>query len=159
MSVSSIHSQPSIHYRVLRISSPAFGHEEYIPSKYTCDGMNISPQIDIEQIPKDAKSFVLIVDDPDAPNGNYVHWTVWNIPIKHHLQENEIHGIEGLNDGGQHHYTGPCPPKGVHRYFFKVYALDTLLELPPETRKDQLEQAMRENIIAYGELVGLYQRT
>lgn len=159
MKFSSIHSQPATHYRELKISSPAFGHEEYIPSKYTCDGSDISPQIDIEQIPKDAKCFVLIVDDPDAPNGSFVHWAVWNIPIKHHLHENEIHGVEGLNDGGQNHYTGPCPPKGVHRYFFKVYALDALLELPPDTRKDQLEQTMREYIIAYGELVGLYQRT
>jgi len=144
--------------RPLKITSPAFGHEDFIPVKYTCEGENVSPQLDIDLIPKDAACFVLIVDDPDAPGGTYVHWIVWNIPIKHHLHENEVHGIEGRNDFKQNHYGGPCPPSGTHRYFFKLYALDSLLTLPPSTNKDQLLDAMRDRVIAYGELIGLYTR-
>lgn len=158
MNPSTIYSGPAVHYRQLTISSPAFQNNEMIPAKYTCDGLNISPPLDIEQIPKDAKSFVLIVDDPDAANGPFVHWIVWNIPVKHHLHENEVHGIEGLNDSNQHHYSGPCPPRGTHRYYFKIYALDSLLELPPDTRKETLEQTMSEYIVAFGELIGIYQR-
>ena len=158
MNHSSIHSGHMKHYRELIISSPAFANEEFIPSKFTCDGENISPPLDIDQIPKDAKCFVLIMDDPDAPGGTFVHWLVWNIPIKHHLKENEVHGNEGRNHFKQNHYGGPCPPSGIHRYFFKLYALDSLLHLPPETNKEQLEEVMREYIIAYGELMGVYQR-
>jgi Raf kinase inhibitor-like YbhB/YbcL family protein len=158
MKHSTISPASEVHYRQLEITSPAFLSDDYIPSKYTCDGLNVSPPLDIDKIPKDARSFVLIVEDPDASGGNFVHWLVWNIPVKRHLAENEIHGIEGLNDFDEHHYGGPCPPGGRHRYFFKIYALDSLLELPPETNKEQLEQAMREYIIAYGELVGVYQR-
>jgi hypothetical protein len=153
-----IKADKTVHYRPLQISSPAFAHEDMIPAKYTCDGENISPPIDIEQIPKDARCFVLIVDDPDAPGGTFVHWITWNIPIKHHLHENEVHGIEGKNDSKQNHYSGPCPPSGTHRYFFKGYALDNLLTLPPSTTKNQLLEAMHEYIIAYGELIGLYSR-
>jgi len=158
MSISTIHSGKATHYRQLVVSSPAFGNEEFIPSVYTCDGRNISPPIDIEQIPKDARCLVLIVDDPDAARGTFVHWIAWNIPIKHHLKEGEVHGVEGLNDSGENHYTGPCPPSGTHRYFFKVYALDSLLTLPPSTRKEELERAMSEYILAFGELIGLYKR-
>jgi len=147
-----------VHYRQLDITSPAFLNDDFIPSKYTCDGLNISPPLNINKIPKNARSLVLIIDDPDALSGTFVHWLVWNIPIKQHLEENVIHGIEGLNDFDEHHYGGPCPPRGRHRYFFKIYALDSLLDLPPETTKEQLEQAMHEYIIAYGELVGVYQR-
>ena len=158
MKHSSISPTSEVHYRQLEIKSPVFLSDDFIPSKYTCDGLNISPPLDIDKIPKDAKSFVLIMEDPDALSGPFVHWIVWNIPIKRHLGENEIHGIEGLNDFDQHHYGGPCPPRGRHRYSFKIYALDSLLQLPPETTKEQLEKAMREYIIAYGELVGVYQR-
>lgn len=158
MKHSTISPNAEVHYRQLEITCPAFLSDDFIPSKYTCDGLNISPPLNIDKIPKDARSLVLIIDDPDALSGTFIHWVVWNIPIKHHLGENEIHGIEGLNDFDQHHYGGPCPPRGRHRYFFKIYALDTLLELPPETTKEQLEQSMREYIIAYGELVGVYQR-
>jgi len=159
MKHSAISKGQEVHWRELQISSPAFLSDDYIPSRFTCDGLNVSPPLDIDKIPKDAKSFVLIVDDPDAPNGTYVHWIVWNIPIKHHLKENEVPGIEGRNDFGQNHYGGPCPPNGRrHRYFFKIYALDSLLQLPPETTKEQLEQAMGEYVIAFGELIGVYQR-
>ena len=149
---------PAVHYRDLKISSPSFAHEELIPSRFTCDGENIGPPLDIDQIPKDARCLVLIIDDPDAPGGSFVHWLVWNIPVKHHLPENEIHGVEGLNDFGRQHYGGPCPPQGTHRYFFKMYALDSLLDLPRNTRREQLESAMNDHILAFGEVVGLYSR-
>jgi len=148
----------AIDFKQLKVSSAIFHHEGMIPSKYTCDGKNINPPLDIEQIPEEAKCLALIVDDPDAPCGMWVHWVVWNIPVTHHIKENVIHGTEGLNDFHQHHYGGPCPPSGTHHYFFKVYALDALLDLPPDTTKVQLEKAMGEHIIAFGELIGLYKR-
>ncbi|MEO6548577.1 MAG: YbhB/YbcL family Raf kinase inhibitor-like protein [Ferruginibacter sp.] len=129
-----------------------------IPAKYTCDGINTSPALNIENIPADTKCLALIVDDPDAPAKTWVHWVVWNIPVTHHLKENEIHDIQGVNDSGKNVYSGPCPPLGTHRYFFKVYALNSLLDLLPSTNKQQLEAAMSEFIIGFGELVGLYKK-
>jgi Raf kinase inhibitor-like YbhB/YbcL family protein len=148
----------AVDYRQLKVSSPAFGYEGWIPEKYTCDGENISPPLHIENIPAEAACLALIAEDPDAPVGNWVHWLVWNIPVTHHLDENEVHGIQGLNDFKQHHYGGPCPPSGTHRYFFKVYALNALLSLSPNAKKMQLEKVMSEHIIAFGELVGLYMK-
>lgn len=143
---------------VLNISSAAFTAMGSIPSKYTCDGANVNPPIEISGIPEKTQSLVLIVDDPDAPRGTWDHWIVWNIPPQPNIAENSIPGLEGLNDFGKHHYGGPCPPSGTHRYFFKVYALDQMLELPANTRKGALEIAMKGHILAYGELVGRYQR-
>ncbi len=148
----------AVDYKPLKITSTAFGNGEIIPLKYTCDGINVNPPLDIEHIPADAKCLVLIVDDPDAPIGVWVHWLVWNIPVTHHIKENEVHGKEGRNDFQQQHYAGPCPPSGTHRYFFKVYALDELLNLPADTKKLPLEKAMSEHILAFGELIGLYKR-
>lgn len=148
----------AINYKHLNVSSIAFGYESMIPVKYTCDGKNISPPLDIENIPKEAKCLVLIVDDPDAPVATWVHWLVWNIPVTHSIKENTVHGVEGINDFQLHKYRGPCPPSGTHRYFFKVYALNTLLLLPANTKKNQLEKAMSEHIIAFGEIIGLYRR-
>lgn len=148
----------AVDYSQLTISSSAFMHDGMIPVQYTCDGENISPPLDIDHIPEEAECLVLIVDDPDAPAGDWVHWLVWNIPVTHHIRENEMHGIEGINDFKQHHYGGPCPPSGTHRYFFKVYALDALLRLPADTGKQELEKAMSEHVIAFGELVGTYSR-
>jgi Raf kinase inhibitor-like YbhB/YbcL family protein len=151
--------EKAVDYALLDVYSTAFRDGEMIPSQYTCDGQNINPPLDIANIPEVAKSLVLIVDDPDAPRGDWVHWLVWNIPVTHHIGENKIHGIEGMNDFRQQHYGGPCPPSGTHRYFFKVYALDALLDLPAATGKQQLEKAMSEHIIGFGELVGLYSRS
>jgi Raf kinase inhibitor-like YbhB/YbcL family protein len=155
-----IHTEPTkaVNYKELRISSTAFNNGKIIPLKYTCDGININPPLDIEHIPEPTKCLALIVDDPDAPSGIWVHWLVWNIPVTHHLKENEVHGMEGINDFKQHHYGGPCPPSGTHRYFFKVYALDALLNLHLNADKLQLEKAMSEHIIAFGELIGVYKR-
>jgi Raf kinase inhibitor-like YbhB/YbcL family protein len=147
-----------IDYKLLTVSSSAFKDNEFIPIDYTCDGKNISPPLEIGHIPEKAKCLALIVDDPDAPGSTWVHWVVWNIPVTHHIRENEIHGTEGINDFKKHHYGGPCPPSGTHRYFFKVYALDSLLDLPDSAGKQQLEKAMSGSIIAFGELIGLYKR-
>lgn len=145
-------------YKPLLITSAAFTSMKPIPSRYTCEGADINPPIDIEGIPDKAHSLVLIVDDPDAPGKIWVHWLVWNIPITHHIKENTVPGEQGWNDFKRITWGGPCPPSGTHRYFFKVYALDSLLELPSTTTKKQLEQAMGDHILAYGELVGLYQK-
>ncbi|MGB3079439.1 MAG: YbhB/YbcL family Raf kinase inhibitor-like protein [Saprospiraceae bacterium] len=151
-------SAKAVHFKALKISSTAFQNNEPIPQEYTCDGKDINPPLDIDDIPMEAKSLALIMDDPDAPGGTWVHWVVWNIPITHHIRENEKPGEEGLNNSDDHQYGGPCPPSGIHRYFFKVYALDTLLDLPADTRKEQLEKKMSKHIVAFGELVGLYSR-
>ena len=148
-----------VDYKTLKISSEAFRDNELIPAKYTCDGNNVNPALTIEHVPESVKSLTIIVDDPDAPAGTWVHWIMWNIPVTHRLKENEAHGIQGLNDFKQNKYGGPCPPSGIHRYFFKVYALDTVLDLPANSNKAKLEKAMSDHIIAFGELIGLYKRT
>ena len=152
------HIEKAVGYKHLNISSTVFKEDDMIPPKYTCEGANVNPPLDIISIPEDAKCLVLIVDDPDAPKGTWVHWVVWNIPVTHHVKENHVPGKEGVNDFQQHRYGGPCPPSGTHRYFFKVYALDTLLDLPANTKKTELEKAMSEHIIGFGELIGLYKR-
>lgn len=146
-------------YKPLNITSTAFRAGERIPSKYTCEGKDINPPLDIDGIPEKAISLVLIVDDPDAPGKTWVHWLVWNIPITHHIKENSVPGEQGWNDFKKVSYGGPCPPSGTHRYFFKVYALDALLKLSPRTIKKELELAMGDHILAYGELVGLFTRS
>ena len=145
-------------YKLLKVSSTAFSNGGMIPVKYTCDGRNINPPLDIDNIPADTKCLVLIVDDPDAPAGSWAHWLAWNIPVTHHIKENEIHGKEGINDFQRYHYDGPCHLSGSHLYSFRIYALNTLLRLPANTNKEQLQKAMSENIIAFGELTGLYSR-
>ncbi len=148
----------AVDYKQLRVSSTAFEHEQMIPRKYTCDGINISPPLDIEYIPEAAKCLALVVDDPDAATGMWVHWLVWDMPVTHHIKENEVHGIEGINDFQQQWYGGPCPALGTHRYFFKIYALDALLNLPVTTKKIELEKAMSGHIIGFGELIGWYKK-
>ena len=145
----------------LKITSPAFQNNDNIPSKYTCDGSDINPSLMIENCPAGAKSFALICDDPDAPMGTWVHWVLWNIPpsVKE-IKENSVPqgGVEGMNDFRKHSYGGPCPPSGTHRYFFKVYALDTLLIISPNSTKADLEKAIKGHILAQGQLIGLYKR-
>jgi Raf kinase inhibitor-like YbhB/YbcL family protein len=142
----------------LIITSPVFEHNSSIPEKYTCDGENVNPPLNINGIPEGTKSLVLIVDDPDAPMGTWVHWVVWSLPPKAKIEENMISETEGLNDFRRQQYGGPCPPSGTHRYFFKVYALDTVLELSPNSRKKDVEKAMTGHTLAKGEIVGLYRR-
>ncbi|MEI6946379.1 YbhB/YbcL family Raf kinase inhibitor-like protein [Paraflavisolibacter sp. H34] len=142
----------------LKVSSTAFTSIGIIPSKYTCDGANINPPLDIEGIPDDTASLALIVDDPDAPSGTFTHWLLWNIPLIHHLPEDQAPGIQGTNGFRQQGYGGPCPPSGTHHYHFKVYALDAPIDLAPGASREELEQAMAGHIIGYGELLGLYKR-
>jgi len=142
----------------LRVTSPAFTNNGPIPRKYTCDGNDVNPPLSIEGIPEGTKSLVLIVDDPDAPRGTWDHWIVWNISPVQKIEENRVPGTEGLNDSGRRSYGGPCPPSGTHRYFFKVYALDTTLNLSPNSRKKDVEKAMMEHILAQGHIIGLYSR-
>lgn len=143
----------------LSVSSPAFENNKLIPSKYTCDGHDVNPPLAIEGVPEGTKSLVLSVDDPDAAKGTWDHWTVWNIPPTNKIEENTVPGTEGLNDSGKHAYSGPCPPWGTHRYFFKVYALDAKLDLNQNSKKRDVERAMQGHILAKGELVGLYSRS
>jgi len=145
----------------MKISSPAFQHNQSIPSKYTCDGANINPPLTISDVPKDGKSLVLIHDDPDAPVGLWIHWLLWNIdPKTTEIPENSIPNgaVEGTTSWKHTGYGGPCPPDGQHRYFFKLYALDTMLDLPASTEKDELETAMKDSVLAKAELIGLYKR-
>ena len=141
----------------LTIKSPAFEHGKLIPKKYSCDGQDINPPLTIEGIPKEAKTLVLAVDNPNAPSGTFDHWIVWNIPASaSKIGENTVPGTEGMNGARQQGYMGPCPPSGTHRYFFKVYALDAELSLGASSRKKDVEKAMQGHILAKGELVGLY---
>lgn len=142
----------------MKIKSSAFEHNGLIPKKYTCDGEDVNPPLSIEGIPEGTQSLALIVDDPDAPMGTWDHWIVWNITPTKDLEENSIPGVEGMNDFRKHSYGGPCPPGGTHRYFFKVYALDTKLNLSANSKKKDLEKAMQGHIVAKGELVGRYSR-
>jgi len=142
----------------LSVTSSSFGSSQSIPKKYTCDGEDVNPPLSVVGVPEEAKGLVLVVDDPDAPMGTWVHWVVWNIPPTDSIEENTVPGVEGLNDFGKHSYGGPCPPSGTHRYFFKFYALDTNLSLPSNSRKKDVENAMKGHVLAKGELVGLYSR-
>ncbi len=142
----------------LNISSPSFKHEGLIPRTYTCEGSNVNPPLSIERIPEETLSLALIMDDPDAPGGTFDHWVVWNIPPVKSIPENSNPGLEGMNSMGELGYTGPCPPSGTHRYFFKVYAVDVLLDTQKGATKEKVEFALQDHTIAYGELIGLYKK-
>ena len=153
-----IEQERSVTYKLMQVKSPAFKDNEYIPERFTCDGVNVNPELNVEHIPEEAKSLAVILDDPDAPAKVWVHWVIWNIPVTHHLKENFPRGNQGINDFGKAIYCGPCPPAGAHRYYFKVYALDCILELSAKSRKADLEKAMGGHIIGFGELIGIYKK-
>jgi Raf kinase inhibitor-like YbhB/YbcL family protein len=144
----------------MKITSPAFQEGGNIPQKFTCDGANLNPALRLEGITADAKSLVLIVDDPDAPGGLFTHWLIWNIdPKASEISEGGApKGVPGKNDFGKSGYGGPCPPSGTHRYFFKVFALDRELDLPAGSKRAQLDAAMRGHVIGQGEVMGRYTR-
>jgi Raf kinase inhibitor-like YbhB/YbcL family protein len=143
----------------LIVKSPVFEHNKPIPKKYSCDGEEVNPPLTIENIPSGSKSIALIIDDPDASRVTFDHWIMWNIPPSGKIDENSAPGAQGLSSAGEVGYVGMCPPSGAHRYFFKVYALDTKLDLKPEqTKKKDLEKAMQGHTLAKGELVGVYRR-
>ncbi|HPV62460.1 MAG TPA: YbhB/YbcL family Raf kinase inhibitor-like protein [Fervidobacterium sp.] len=148
----------------------SFKNGEFIPKKYTCEGEDISPELVITDIPANAKTVAIICDDPDAPVGTFVHWVLWNLPVKGTkavVAENlkKVDKLadgtrQGYNDFGRVGYNGPCPPRGhgAHHYHFKVYALDTTLDIKGNVKKADLEKAMKGHILAQGEIVGLYER-
>jgi Raf kinase inhibitor-like YbhB/YbcL family protein len=142
----------------LIVRSAAFEDNQTIPAKHTCDGENVNPQLTIMGIPDSAASLALIVDDPDSPRGAFAHWVVWNISTGGEIDEHSVPGDEGLNSLGENMYSGPCPASGTHKYFFKVYALDSKLKLSPDTTKQGLEAAMQGHVIAWGALVGRYRK-
>ena len=145
----------------MKIESTAFKDNKLIPPKYTCDGENVNPPLVISDVPENAKSLVLIVDDPDAPGRTWVHWTVWNIsPHIKEIQENGCpqNSAEGMTDSGRSGYSGPCPPSGTHRYFFKLFALNTTLNLDTSAKAADIEMNMVGIILAKAQLVGLYRR-
>ena len=149
------------------LTSTAFAAGESIPAKYTCDGKNISPPLQWEPPPAGTQSLALIVDDPDAPSGTFVHWVYYDlspasrglpegVPANDKPTEGGTNGKNGANVSG---YTGPCPPSGTHRYFFRLYALDSKLDAPAGLTKDQILQAMEGHVLAQGELMGVYSRS
>lgn len=145
----------------MRITSSAFSDGSNIPVRYTCDGEDINPPLEIHDVPANAKALVLIVDDPDAPGGTWVHWTVWGIdPTTKTIAENSVPSgaLQGITSSGDQGYGGPCPPDREHRYFFKLYALDMNIHLPSATTADQLEAAIVGHSIAQAKLMGRYTR-
>ena len=149
----------------MKLQSTAFEDGGKIPLKYTCDGENINPPLAISDVPAEAKSLVLVMDDPDVPktireDGMWDHWVVFNIPptLREIKEGEEPEGVHGAGTGGNEDYFGPCPPDREHRYFFKLYALDAAVDLPEKASKQQVEEAMEGHIIVQTELMGLYER-
>ena len=145
----------------MKFTSPAFVNNGTIPSEFTCDGSDLSPPLSISDVPSNAKSLALVMDDPYAPVGTWDHWIVFNIPssTKQIAKGTEPYGVAGKNSWGRTGYGGPCPPSGTHRYFFKLYALDTILNLPEGSTKKDLERAMQGHIISQVQLMGTYKRS
>jgi hypothetical protein len=139
-----------------------FSNNGMIPSRYTCDGENINPRLVIEGVPSNTVSLAIIMHDPDAPMpGGFTHWVAWNLPPNlKKIEENSFpkEGIQGENGAKLKKYIGPCPPSGTHRYFFTIYALNTLLRKEPTFNKDELEKALQGHITEKAELIGLYSR-
>lgn len=145
----------------MRVSSPAFAQNGPIPASHTCDGGDVIPPFEIFGVPEGAKSLALVVDDPDAPIGTWTHWTLWNVaPTVTRIEEGRVPGdaAQGATSYGEAGYRGPCPPFGTHRYFFKLYALDAVLTLPPSTDPRALLSAMEPHVIDTAGLVGTYRR-
>lgn len=150
----------------MEITSPAFKSGGMIPQRYTCDGDDVSPPLEWRDAPKNTQAFALICDDPDAPMGTWVHWVVYDLPAHVTKLAEGLPADRQLENGGKHGttsarslgYHGPCPPSGVHRYFFKLYALDSPTDLPPGATKERLLAAMKGHILAEAELMGRYKR-
>jgi len=150
----------------MNLTSSAFAQGAMIPKEYTCDGRDISPPLSWSEPPEKTQSFALIMDDPDAPMGTWVHWVIYNIPATVHTLREGVPPNADLPDGSRQGrnswrrigYGGPCPPSGTHRYFFKLYALDTMLGLAAGATKEELLKAMEGNILAQAELMGKYSR-
>jgi Raf kinase inhibitor-like YbhB/YbcL family protein len=149
----------------MNLTSAAFQHNGDMPRIYTCEGENISPPLEIHAVPHGTVSLALIMDDPDAPDPAapkivWEHWVVWNIPVGASFPQGGVPqgAVVGRNQRGNNHYGGPCPPIGTHRYFFKLYALDTELSLPSSAMKADLLKAMEGHVLAHTEMIGLYRK-
>ena len=150
--------------QTLRVESAAFEHEGEIPSRFTCDGEDTSPPLSWDPGPDGTRTYALVVEDPDAPGGTWVHWVAWNL-VEPHLREAALPAdvlpdgaCQGHNSWRRSGYGGPCPPSGTHRYCFGVHALDIVLDLPPDTDAAGLRAAMQGHVLAQGELMGRYAR-
>jgi len=143
------------------ISSPAFLDNTMIPRKYTCQGDDINPPLEFSGIPSGTKSLVLIVDDPDAPMGTWDHWILFNVHVISKIEEDNVPpgAVQGTNSWGNNSYGGPCPPTGTHRYVFKLYALDSPLDLNESSSKQDVLNAMKAHLLAQAQLIGLYRKT
>lgn len=144
----------------MNITSPAFQEGASIPPKYTCDGDDAIPPLKFDRVPEGAASLALVMDDPDAPRGTWDHWVVWNIPpeISEIREGNPPKGTFGRNGWGRNDWGGPCPPDREHRYYFRLYALDRMLDLAPGSTKEDLEKAMQGHLVAQAQLMGRYDR-
>jgi len=146
----------------MNLLSLAFEHGGRIPDRYTCKGENLSPSFGIEDLPEETESIAMIMDDPDAPIGTFVHWVIWNIKPEDELKIEEgvipKGAVQGKNSAGKFGYMGPCPPKGTHRYYFKLYALDKKLKLKEGATKEELLAAMEGHILERATIVGLYSK-
>lgn len=151
----------------MELKSPVFEHQGLIPSIFTCDGQNVSPRLDWAELPRETQSLALIMDDPDATSGTWVHWVIFNIPSSSNSleerfpKEREFQNgtIQGVNSSGLIGYMGPCPPSGTHRYIFKLYAIEKGLDLEAGSTKDDLLKAMQNHILEETHLIGLYRRS
>lgn len=149
----------------MKLTSSAFKEGGIIPSLYTCEGKNINPPLEIRAVPPSAKSLVLLMDDPDVPktvrpDGMFDHWVIYNIPPDTYeiAKGSTPPGIQGRNTYGKNEYFGPCPPDREHRYFFKLYALDKMLDLQPGASKKQVERAIQGHVLAHFQLMGRYEK-
>ena len=151
----------------ITVQSPSFFNGQGIPAKHTCKGGNTSPAVSWKGLPRDAKYLILICDDPDAPSGDWVHWVAYNIPAKISAFEEAVPSkaklengaLQGINDFGRPGYGGPCPPSGEHRYFFRVYALESALDIEPaDATKEAVLSAAEGITIGYGELMGTFRK-
>jgi Raf kinase inhibitor-like YbhB/YbcL family protein len=145
--------------KTLSVKSKAFQANGLIPVKYTCEGENINPPIHWGAVPDGTRTMALIMEDPDAPRGTFVHWIMWNVPANTEITENSAPGGIGKNGNMENNYYGPCPPSGEHHYHFKLYALDTKLDLPGNTDKGSLMNAMEGHVLASGDLIGIYKKS
>lgn len=160
-SVAGINTQNNSPKPIMKITSSVFKNQERVPDKYTCAGLDINPPLDFNDVPADAETLAVIMDDPDAPDGVWTHWTVWNLTSDTkgiaEGAESQI-GVQGITSSGGFGYHGPCPPSGTHHYVFRLYALDQSLDLPASSTENDLRRAMAGHTLAQAELVGLYSK-
>jgi Raf kinase inhibitor-like YbhB/YbcL family protein len=142
----------------MRLLSPAFHHQGDIPERYTCSGLNVNPELYVEDIPAGTRDMALLVYDPDAVGGEWVHWIVYGMGVVSEIPEDSIPGTQGTNSFGRLDYGGPCPPEGRHRFVFSAYALDTGLRLGEGKSREELTAAMEGHVLARADLVGLYRK-